>query len=87
MFQQLKFNIFHTRWHILRILQLVLSVIVFIQAITDKHYVLLIPSFVLVYMAVMNTCSSCSIGGLNKSNYTTSIKSEDIQYKEITEKK
>lgn len=87
MFQQLKFNIFHTRWHILRILQLVLSVIVFIQAITDKHYVLLIPSFVLVYMAVMNTCSSCSIGWLNKSNYTTSIKSEDIQYKEITEKK
>jgi carbon starvation protein CstA len=83
MLEQLKFQVLHTRWHLIRILQLVLATMVLIQAITDKHYILIIPAVWLIYMSLMNTCSSCSTGSCGTNNAAPENKNETIQYKEI----
>jgi len=83
MLQQIKFTIFHTRWHFLRILQLSVSVMVFIQAITDQHYLLLIPSFILIYMALFNTCAACSSGSTCSDKDSPTIEKQEITYDEV----
>lgn len=85
MFQHIKYNIFHTRWHVLRILQLFLSVLVFIQAITEHHHILLLPSLGLMYMALMNTCSACTTGGTCSNRQSASLDESEVKYHEIKE--
>lgn len=83
MFQQLKFNVFNTRWHFLRIVQFVLAVIVLIQAITDGFYLLIIPALFLLYMSLMNTCSACNnVQAINKQPEAFDNLS-DVDYTEV----
>lgn len=84
MFEQLRVGIFHSRWNFLRIIQLVLSVLVVVQAITDHHFVLIIPALFILYMALSNSCQACQVpSGTNSPAREKVDVMKDIEYIEI----
>ncbi len=88
MLEQLKNGIFHSKWTFLRLLQLVLASMVLVQAITDKHYLLIIPAVIILYMALSNSCHACRVPGASAKNSDSSNEIPgNIEFIEIKEKK
>ncbi len=85
MFKQLMDGMFHSKWTFLRLLQLFLSVMVLIQAITDEHYLLIIPAVFILYMALSNSCAACRVPA-SKHDAGSGEMPEEIEYIEINKK-
>lgn len=83
MFQRLISGMFHTPWNILRVFQTLLASMVLIQAITDAHYLLIIPALFILYMGLSGSCMSCNTSVPGKSNNTIQDIPDEMDFTEI----
>ena len=88
MFKQLNEGVFHSKWNFLRLFQLTLAIMVLIQAITDHHYLLVIPALFILYMALSNSCQACRVPGHTVNDQKGgNVIPDNIEFIEIKNKK
>jgi hypothetical protein len=63
-------------WNFIRIIRLIVGIIIIIEAVTSKNYILAIPGVFFAGMAVLNS-SCCNNGNCNTGNCDIPIKNKE----------